>query len=136
MPDTRSALQTGLLLYYAATLLFLALDYLAGFNVRLAFLESAPVARAAYYGVCFFCLALMLWRPAWTTLISAFESLVTLIALIFGMAMRSMIVTDAMIETGQGIVTTEEVMNFLISGSAAYFAWVRGLDELKRQISR
>ncbi len=123
-----------LVLYYAATLIFLVLDYAVGFNVRLAFLESAPTARAAYYGVCFVCLALMLWRPAWTVLIGAFESLVTMVALIFAMAMKTMLVTDAMIETGTGYVTVEEIMNFLISGSAAYFAWMRGMNELKRQI--
>ena len=131
MPDTKKML----VLYYAATFVFLALDYAVGLNVRLAFLESAPTARAAYYGLCFVCLAMMLWRPAWTVLISAFESLVTLVALIFSMAMKTMVVTDAMIEAGTGYVSVEEIMNFLISGSAAYFAWVRGMNEIKRQIS-
>ena len=70
MPDSRKVL----VLYYAATLVFLVLDYAVGLNLRLAFLDSAPVARAAYYGVCFLCLALMLWRPAWTVFIGAFES--------------------------------------------------------------
>ncbi len=130
MPDSRKVL----VLYYAATLVFLVLDYAVGINVRLAFLDSLPMARAAYYGACFACLALMLWRPAWTVLISALESLVTMVALIFAMAVKTMLVTDAMIETGTGYVSTEEIFNFLISGSAAYFAWVRGMNALKRQI--
>ena len=124
-----------LVLYYAATLVFLVLDYAVGLNVRLAFLESAPVARAAYYGVCFLCLTLMLWRPAWTVVVGAFESLVTMVALIFAMAVKALVVTDAMIETGTGFVTMEEIVNFLISGSAAYFAWIRGMSEIKERIS-
>ncbi|MBT8100299.1 MAG: hypothetical protein KJO82_11135 [Gammaproteobacteria bacterium] len=120
-----------LLGYYAATVLFLLLDFALGINLRLAFLEPVAGLRIAYYGFCFVCLALMLWRPAWTVFIAAFESLITLIALIFTMAFRTMIVTDAMIETGAGIVRPAEIVNFLIGGTAAYFAWVRGLREIR-----
>ena len=63
-----------LVVYYAATAIFLVLDYAAGLNIRIAFLQPYPEARLAYYGVCFVCLGLMLWRPAWTVLIGAFES--------------------------------------------------------------
>lgn len=120
-----------LVLYYGATIVFLVLDYAMGFNIRIAFLEPYPVARLAYYGVCFTCLALMLWRPAWTVLISAFESIVTLSALIIGMGMRTLLLTDRMLETGAGLVTMPEIYNFIISGSIAYVAWIRGINSLK-----
>ncbi|MDH3548297.1 MAG: hypothetical protein OEQ16_03010 [Gammaproteobacteria bacterium] len=116
--------------YYAGTILFLLMDYGFGVNIRLAFLESVPTARLAYYGICFACFALMLWRPAWTTLIGTFESLVTLIALIFAMAARVMVPSDAIFEgTGQ-FVTIQEIINFVISGSVAYLAWMKGLTQL------
>ena len=136
MLDSQTATQKTLVLYYAATAVFLLLDYVAGVNVRLAFLDSEPVGRAAYYAICFICLGLMIWRPAWTTLISAFESLVTLIALIFSMAMRTMIITDQMIETGSGYLTYEEIINFIIAGGIAYLAWVRGLSHVREQYFR
>ena len=120
-----------LVLYYAATALFVVLDFALGFNIRLAFLDSLPMARIAYYGVCFTCLALMLWRPAWTVLISAFESLVTLSALVIGMGMRILLLTDRMLESGTGFVTMPEIYNFMISGGIAYIAWVRGIKHLK-----
>ncbi len=120
-----------LVAYYAATAVFLLLDFALGFNIRLAFLEPLPAARAAYYGVCFACLGLMLWRPAWTVLVSAFESLVTLSALIISMGMRTLLVTDRVLETGTGLVTMPEIYNFLISGSVAYIAWVKGVNRLK-----
>ncbi len=136
MPEPRDPTSRILVLYYAATAVFLLLDYLAGLNVRLAFLDAWPMARAAYYGICFLCLALMIWRPEWTTLIGAFESLVTLVALILSMAIRTMVVTDQMIETGTGYVTMEEIMNFMLAGSIAYLAWIKGISRLRDEISR
>ena len=109
-------MKRALLSYYAATVLFLILDFAFGLNVRIAFLESLPAARFGYYGVCFACLALMIWRPSWTVIISTFETLVTLIALIFSMAMNILLVSDHMLETGEGIVTLEEIVNFVIGG--------------------
>lgn len=120
-----------LTLYYAATALFLLLDYVFGLNVRVAFLETLPAARAGYYLLCFICLALMLWRPAWAVFIGAFESLIVVVALTFGMAMRVMVPTVQMIESGMGVVTIEEVLNYMISGGIAYLAWVRGLNAIK-----
>ena len=118
-------------LYYAATAFFLLLDYGFGLNVRIAFLDTLPAARMAYYGICFACLGLMIWRPSWTTFIGTFESLVTLIALIFGMAVRVMIPNDAIFEENATILTYQEVINFVIAGSVAYLAWIRGLKELQ-----
>jgi len=119
--------------YYAATAVFLLLDYVAGVNVRVAFLETLPGARAAYYSICFACLALMIWRPAWTTLIATFESLVTLVALIFSMAVRVMIPIDVIFDENASFVTSQEVVNFVISGSMAYIAWINGLKVLQNR---
>ena len=117
--------------YYAATILFLLLDLVLGVNVRVAFLEPFPMARLAYYLVCFVLFALMLWRPGWALLIGTIESLVAVVALTFSMALRVMIVTDEMIETGVGFVTTEEIFNYLIVGGIAYFSWAQGVKSLK-----
>lgn len=119
--------------YYGATVIFLLLDYVFGFNVRLAFLDALPAAKLAYYGICFVCFALMLWRPSWTKLIGTFESLVTLTALIFAMAIRVMVPNDAIFEESARFVTIQEVINFVIAGSVAYLAWVKGLKQLTRR---
>jgi len=101
--------------------------------VRVAFLDEFPTARVAYYGICFACLALMLWRPGWATLIGTFESLATLVALILSMAVRVMIPNDAIVEENAPFVNVQEIINFLISGSVAYFAWIQGLKKLKNR---
>lgn len=117
--------------YYAASVVFLLLDFLAGFNVRVAFLEPWPAARVAYYGACFACFGLMLWRPRWAALIGSVESLVTLVALILGMAVRVMIPSDAVLAGTDSFVTPQEILNFLISGSIAYLAWAKGLRAMR-----
>ena len=124
--------RTLLIVYYAGTALFLALDFGFGVNVRVAFLEAAPGLRLGYYGVLFGCLALVLWRPEWSRLVGSVESLATLVALIINMALRSMIVTDEMLETGAGFVTMSEIVNFVIAGTVAYVAWLRSVKELGR----
>ena len=116
--------------YYAATIVFLMLDYGAGVNVRVAALQSFPELRAGYYLVIFACLGLVIWRPAWSTAVGVVESLATIVALIFTVALRSMFVSDSMFEAGGGFVSVAELLNFLISGSIAWFAWQRGMTQL------
>lgn len=118
--------------YYAGTVVFLLLDYFAGFNVRVTFLADAPGLRAAYYLFCIACFALMLWQPAWTALITAFESLVTLASLIIATGTRAILVTDGMLEGTEPYLSLQEIVNFLLSGSIAYLAWARGLTKYHR----
>jgi hypothetical protein len=119
-----------LIIYYAATAVFLTLDYGFGINLRAAFLENMPGLRMGYYLVLFGCFGLMLWRPTWSTVIGIVESLATIIALIFNMALRSMVVTDEMLETGTGFVTMSEIVNFMIVGGAAYISYMQGVRSL------
>ena len=125
--------QRWLIGYYGATLLFVLLDFLVSLNIRAAFLEPWPVARAGYYAFCFACLAGILWRPGWATAIVTLESLISLVALIFGMAVRIMVPSDAIFAESPNIVTIQEIVNFVIVGTVAYFAWVRGMKALKIQ---
>ena len=69
------------------------------------------------------------WYYAATVVI--LESLVTLVALIFGMAVRVMIQNDAIFVKNVSIVTYQEIINFLISGSMAYLAWIKGFKALQ-----
>jgi len=67
---TRSTLPAAAKLlnyYYAATIVFVLLDYLLHINIRVAFLQDWPAWRAFYYIFCFACFGLMMWRPGWST---------------------------------------------------------------------
>ena len=117
-------------LYYAATALFLLLDYAFDINVRVAFLDQWPGWRFLYYAFCFAIFAAIAWRPMLAGLLGVAESLLTLVALIVTMAARVMVVTDAMIDSGTGFVTMQEIINFMLSGGIAWFYWQRGMRAL------
>lgn len=117
-------------LYYAATAAFLLLDYVFDINVRVAFLDQWPGWRFLYYAFCFAIFAAIAWRPALAGILGVAESLLTLVALIVTMALRVMVVTDDMIDGGTGVVTTQEIINFVLSGGIAWFYWQRGLRAL------
>jgi len=123
-------------IYYAATAVFLLLDYVLGINIRLASLDTLPGWRAAYYVVCFGCLGLLMWRPAWSLWVTTTESLLTLSMLIISMGARVFTVSDAMLETGTGVVTGEEIVNFIIAGGAAWIAYTRGSLAIQNCLNR
>jgi hypothetical protein len=132
MTDNATPTGVGFLkLYYAATAVFIVLDYFLHINIRLAALEQAPSWRALYYLACFGCLALMLWQPGWSAWIAAAESLLTLSLLIISMALRVIIVTDEMIESGRGAVTMSELINFAIASGIAYLALLRSARHVR-----
>ena len=113
-------------MYYAATVVFIVLDYFLDINVRLAFLEQAPIWRGTYYAFILLCLGLMVRWPQWTTLIGTIESVLILAFLIIHMGIR------VMLPSGPA-VTISELINFVLSGAAAYIAYWRGMAQLGRE---
>jgi len=133
----KSAIQNsiGLLrIYYAATLLFVILDYFLNVNIRLAFLEAWPGLRALYYLLCFACLALIVWRPGWSLWIGTIESLLSLSLLIITMGVRVMTISEQLEEDAAALVTMGEITNFIIVGGAAWVSYVRGVNAIRKEI--
>ncbi len=120
-------------IYYAATLLFVILDYFMNINVRLAFLEAWPEMRALYYLLCFVCLGLMIWRPGWSLWIGTIESMLSLSLLIITMGVRVMTMSEQMLRTGSGLITISEIMNFFIVAGVAWLAYMRGVKAIQTQ---
>ena len=113
--------------YYAATLLFAALDFGADVNVRVAFLEGTPAWRIAYYVLCAACFALVYWRPTWAAAVAAFESLANITGLILDTGIAVLVPDDL---GARGFVSVEAMVNFVLSGSVAYWVWQRRSQEL------
>ena len=88
--------------YYAATLVFVLLDYVFDVNVRLSFLDAWPAARILYYLLCFACFAIIAWHPAWSLLVGTLESLLALSLLIITMGVRVMTVERCAIDRRRG----------------------------------
>lgn len=126
----QTALKRTLTGYYAATALFLVLDLGFGLNFRLSFLDDHDGWRLVYYGICFACLALIVLKPGWTLPVAAVESLVTMAALILGFGARVVTPSAAVLDGTMDAVTAQEVVNFLVSGFAAWLSWSRSLAAL------
>jgi hypothetical protein len=125
--------KTILLTYYGGTILFLLLDLVFHYSIRVTFLDFATEFRMLYYGFCMLCFLVMVWKPGLTVLLGAIESLLALSALILVMGMRVMVPTDQMLETGAGAVTLREIINFIIAGGIAYVAWGSSMQQLSRR---
>lgn len=122
-----------LLAYYAITVVFMVLDYAGGINLRLSFLDAYPGWRLAYYLLCYLCFGLIWWRPAWGAGIGVAESLLTLSLIILSTAIRVLIVSDEMIESGRGLVTCRELVNVGMAFLIVYAAYIRNLQSLRER---
>lgn len=120
-------------LYFAATAVFLALDLLAGVNVRIAFLDESPWMRAGYYLFCFACLGVTLRWPQLTEFVGTFESLLALTALIVSFGARVTLGTAAALDDPGAIVTVSEVVNFVLAGGVAYLGWISASASLRER---
>ncbi len=125
---------TLLRIYYAATLLFVMLDYFLSINVRLAFLEAWPQMRALYYLLCFACLGLMIRQPGWSLWIATLESMLALSLLIVTMGVRVMSMSEQMLRTGTGLITISEIVNFMLVAGAAWVAYMRGIAAVQQRL--
>ena len=121
-------------LYYMATAVFLMLDYSLGINVRLASLEAFPVWRAIYYVFCFACLSLIWWRPSLSRWVGTIESLFTLVLLIVTMGARVMTYSDTILQTGEGFIRSEEMINFILTGGVVWIAYIRGSLAIQNEL--
>lgn len=119
-----------LAVYYAATLGFLAADLGFGFTARAAFFGDSVTLRLGWYALCCACFAVVVWKPLWAAVVALLESVASLSLLILTTALRVVIVTDDMIETGRGAVTAMEMINFLLSGGVGWFALQLNLRRL------
>lgn len=119
--------------YYVGTAGFMALDFIAGLNLRLVFLDDSTSLRLLYYLFCFACLALIWWRPSLTSLVATVESVITVAGLIIDMWLRIFSLPEVAL-MGGAPVTGREVINFVISGGAAYIGLRLRANRLKADL--
>lgn len=68
--------------YFYITPLFIVLDYFWGFNFRISALDSEPLYKNLYYGLCILCGVLIYIIPRASALIGFVESLINLAMLL------------------------------------------------------
>ena len=65
--------------YYLATPVFVVLDYVAGVNIRVAVLDSMPLYKNLYYGVCIVFGVFVFFQPKTSPFVALFESMINIL---------------------------------------------------------
>ena len=118
----------GIELYYlAATPVFFLLDRIWGISVRAAFLDGWPLARYAYYGVCFGCGVWAMRQPARARMIGITESAANIVLLIFSVMLTYYATVD---RVANGDLTGSPfgpryVMNLVLAGTVLSASYLR-----------
>ncbi len=69
--------------YYLATPLFLLLDIVFGYSIRISALDDSPVLQYGYYGVCFLAGILCFRHEVFSAVFGLFESVLNIFLLIW-----------------------------------------------------
>jgi hypothetical protein len=106
--------------YYLASVAFLVLDLVAGWNVRVSALNGAPAFKYLYYTGCFGCGIFIFKRPRSAPLVTLLESSLNLALLLVGLVLAYWGSFDAILdpEAPQVFLTSGQVLNVTLSGSA------------------
>ena len=108
--------------YYLATPAFVLLDYVAGINVRVAVLDSAPLYKNLYYGFCILCGVVVFLRPRFSGLVALIEStalFVMTVALVFLPYWAFAQSAEDPLDVEFQIFTFQGVINLVLTGAIA-----------------
>ncbi len=116
--------------YYAATVVFALLDWLAGTNLRAVGFAESPTLRTSYYAACLGCGLLAHFWPALAGPVTLAESVVNVTSLMLSV-LTPLYSLDIEAPDARLASYPETVANFLISGSAATVAFYQSLHGLR-----
>jgi hypothetical protein len=128
-------------LYYLVTPAFIALDYWAGVNVRVAVLDSMPLYKSLYYGFCVLCGVLVYLLPASSAGVALVESsiniLLTVLAVFLPYVHTIMLYDDALTQRWDPMAAFDasHIINLLLSGGIAVIAFKESTEALRRQFT-
>jgi hypothetical protein len=121
--------------YYAATVVFVALDVFAGANLRAVAFAAYPGLRALYYAVLLGCGALSRARPAWAAPITLLESSFSIATMALAV-LAPYYVYAVEGRAAPGVDPEALVFNFLLCGSAAALAFHQAARALPAPLAR
>jgi len=103
--------------YYYITPLFFFLDYVWGYEFRIAGL-SDPLHRYYYYGFCVLCGLICYFQPVLSNLVTLIESSINILVLIFSVMLPIIMIGNLEEQNGVAIgLSGQRLVNFVLTGS-------------------
>ena len=123
--------------YYLVTPAFVALDYFAGVNVRVAVLDAMPVYKYPYYGVCMIFGVIVFFAPKASPFVALFESLINILITALAIVLpylENLAQVGAINGNWKAAETfgVEGIINIIIVGTMGTVAFRLSLDEIAR----
>ena len=124
-------------LYFYITPMFIFVDYLWGVSVRVSALDSWPVYKNVYYGLCVLCGVSMYVVPRYTAVVALFESIInfTMIMLcLFVPYVRNILFVDDILDADFKTMGGPSIVNLFIVGSCAALIFQTSLEIIKEAL--
>jgi hypothetical protein len=119
--------------YLLGTPVFALLDYVAGANIRVAFLDGHPALRAAYYVIAIACGVVVFARPRLASVVGVTESAANIAFLIIGVFVAYLGMLDD--AGGPGAIdnpfTERAIVNLVISAAWGYASYVSAVRRMQ-----
>ncbi len=114
-------------LYYIITPLFILLDYFWGINIRVAILDSEPLYKGLYYGLCVLCGVVVFVLPQSARVVTLFESSIIFIMTVTGLFVpyaRAISQMDDILNSDimtAGIIEPPHIVNLVLAAGVSLF---------------
>ena len=123
--------------YYYATPLFILLDYLLGFNIRVSALDALPLHKNVYYGFCIICALCIYIFPKYSPIVALIESAINSLMIIFLLFLpyARLISQENILGEGWQAVdsfSAQRISNLVLAGAVAVFALTACINKLGR----
>jgi hypothetical protein len=109
--------------YYGATLLFALADAAFGWSLRVVALDGHPGLKFGYYALCLAAAGVSWRRPSLIRPVTLVESSVNIALLVSGLLLSYLRSIDAVVAGEPPLLTSREVLNFIISAAALTLAF-------------
>jgi hypothetical protein len=123
--------------YFYITPLFILLDYFGGVNVRVSALDSVPLYKNLYYGLCILCGVCMYIVPRYSAVVALFESSINFMMIVLGIFLpyvQYILYVDDILSADfkamEASINAQSIVNLLIVGSCVILTFRKSVETI------
>ncbi len=123
--------------YFYITPLFILLDYFGGVNVRVSALDSVPLYKNLYYGLCILCGICMYIIPRYSAIVALFESSINFMMIVLGIFLpyvQYILYVDDILNADfkamEASINAQSIVNLFIVGSCVILTFRKSIETI------